>query len=76
MFPFAIVGLAGVTAIDTNVTEEVTVRVVDPVILLEVALIVDVPAASAVANPCVPPVLLMVAIVCLLEFQVTDCVRL
>lgn len=76
VFPFAIVGFDGVTAIDTNVAAEVTVRLLDPVIVLDVALIVDVPAASAVAKPCVPLELLIVAIVCLLELQLTDCVRL
>jgi hypothetical protein len=48
--PFAIEGFAGVTAIDTSVAA-VTVRVVEPVMPPETALIVLVPAATPVANP-------------------------
>ena len=48
--PLAIDGFAGVTAIDTRVAG-VTVRTVDPTIAPEVALIVLVPTAAAVASP-------------------------
>ena len=48
--PLAIDGFAGVTAIDTNVAA-VTVRTVDPTIAPDVALIVLVPTAAAVASP-------------------------
>jgi hypothetical protein len=61
--PFAIEGFAGVTAIDTNVTE-VTVSKVDPVTLPEVAMIVLDPAAFAVA---IPPVVIVA------EFVFWDC---
>jgi hypothetical protein len=44
------VGVAGVTAIDDSVAA-VTVNVVDPTTLPLVALIVDVPTFTAVANP-------------------------
>jgi hypothetical protein len=48
--PFAIEGFAGVTAIDTSVAA-VTVRVVEPLMPPDVASILLVPAATAVANP-------------------------
>ena len=64
---------AGVTAIDTN--DGLTVRVVDPEIDPEVALIVVVPLATAVARPIDPATLLMVATVVFVELQVTDWVR-
>src|ERR1700735_1146437 len=66
----AIEGFAGVTAIDTSVTA-VTVSVVEPLIAPETALIVLVPAATAVANP---PVV-MVATPVVAELQVTELVR-
>jgi len=50
VLPFAIEGFAGVTAMDTSVAA-VTVRVVDPVMPPETALIVLVPVATPVANP-------------------------
>ena len=46
------VGLAGVTAIDSSAAD-VTVSVVEPVTPLRVADIFDVPVATAVANPAV-----------------------
>jgi hypothetical protein len=46
----AMVGFAGVTAIDTS-TGAVTVSVVAPVILLSVALIVEAPVVTPFANP-------------------------
>ncbi|HXO05101.1 MAG TPA: hypothetical protein VN884_05670 [Candidatus Sulfotelmatobacter sp.] len=70
VLPFAIDGLAGVTAIDTNVAE-VTVSTVDPLTLPEIAMIVLEPAAFAVA---IPPG----AIVAVLRFwdcQLTEPVR-
>jgi len=74
--PTAIDDAAGVTVIDCNVTPAVTVRTVEPMILPDAHLIVAVPAVKPVAKPCVPTALLTVATVALLEFQVTDCVRL
>ena len=60
------VGLAGVTVMEDKVAE-VTVRVVFPAILPEVAMMVVPPAAMAVARP----LLLMVATVGVDELQVT-----
>jgi hypothetical protein len=71
---FAIEGLIGVTAIDVSVAA-VTVRVVDPDILPDVALIVVEPVATGVANPWDPAALLMVATPVLDELQVTAVVR-
>jgi hypothetical protein len=68
--PFAIEGFAGVTAIDTNVTE-VTVSKVEPVTLPEVAMIVLDPAAFAVA---IPPVVIVAALV-FWDCQPTEPVR-
>lgn len=67
-------GLAGVTATETSVAV-VTVSVVDPDSEPKVAVIVVVPAATGVANPCEPAVLLMVATDVISEFQVTVLVR-
>ena len=64
--PAAMLGLAGVTAIEDRVAA-VTVRVVFPEILPEVAVMVAVPAATAVARP----LLLTVATDVLDELQVT-----
>lgn len=50
---------AGVTATDDSVAE-VTVNLVDPVIVPTVALTVVVPAASVVAMPLLPEALLIV----------------
>src|ERR1700735_2504679 len=63
-------GFAGVTAIDTSVAA-VTVRVVEPLIAPETALIVLVPGATPVA---IPPVV-MVATPVVAELQVTELVR-
>ena len=70
--PTAIEELAGVTEIETS--EAATVSNVDPLMVPAVALIVVVPAARAVATPCVPTVLLMLATVALEELHVTDLV--
>ena len=67
----AMLGLAGVTEMDTSVAE-LTVRVVEPEMLPEVAVIVAVPAATGVTCPLEPAVLLMVAIDGAEELQVTD----
>ena len=66
VFPAGMLGLAGVTAIEERVAA-VTVRVVLPEILPEVAVMVEVPAARAVAKP----LLLTVATEVLDELQVT-----
>ena len=59
---------------DTSVAA-VTVSVVDPDVLPDVAVIVVVPAATDVARPLEPAALLMVATPAVNEFQVTDVVR-
>src|SRR5271157_4853384 len=69
-WPAARDGFAGVTAIDTRVAA-VTVRLAEPLIEPDVALMVLLPAASAVARP--PP--LMVAVEGALEVQVAVVVR-
>jgi hypothetical protein len=68
--PLVIVGFAGLTAIDCRVAA-VTVRRVEPLIAPDVAVMVLVPAAAAVANP--PAVMVAVAVVP--EAQVTEAVR-
>ncbi len=68
--PLAIDGFAGVTAIDCNVAA-VTVRVVEPLIAPDVALIVEVPTPAPVARPAA----LMVAVAVVPEDQVTLDVR-
>jgi hypothetical protein len=65
--PVVIEALAGVTAMDFSVGA-VTVSVVEPVIELEVAVIVVVPVAIVVASP-LPP---MVAAPALLEVHLTE----
>src|SRR5262249_61080613 len=50
--PLAMLGLAGVTAIDSRAAA-VTVRVVDPLMLPIVALIFELPVPTAVARPAV-----------------------
>jgi hypothetical protein len=67
-------GLAGVTAMDTSVAV-VTVSVVDPDIPPDVAVTVVEPAAAEVANPLEPAALLIVAAPVLDEFQVIAVVR-
>ena len=68
--PFATDGLAGVTAIDTNVAGP-TVSTVDPDTAPEVAVIVLVPTATAVAKPTA----VIVAVAVVPELQVTWLVR-
>jgi hypothetical protein len=68
--PLAKLGFVGVTARDTSVAE-LTVSVVDPVMLPAAAEIVVVPAAAEAANP----EALIVAAPVLDEFQVTEEVR-
>jgi hypothetical protein len=53
-------GLVGVTVIDTSVAA-VTVNIVDPDMLPDIAMIVAEPAAAPVANPFEPAALLIVA---------------
>jgi hypothetical protein len=72
--PVAMLGVAGVIARDTSVAG-VTVRVVDPDILPDVAKIVVEPTATDVANPLEPAALLMAATPAADEFQVTAVVR-
>jgi hypothetical protein len=67
-------GLAGVTFMDTSVAE-VTVSVVDPDILPDVAVIVVEPAATDVAKPLELAALLMDATPAVDEPQVTAVVR-
>ena len=66
----AIDGFTGVTAIDCRVAA-VTVRVVEPLIAPDVALIVEVPTPAPVARPAA----LMVAVVLVPDDHVTVLVR-
>jgi hypothetical protein len=68
--PLAIDGFAGVTAIDCSVAA-VTVRVVEPLIAPDVALIVEVPTPAPVARPAT----LIVAVVVVPDDHVTVLVR-
>ena len=70
VWPLAIEGEAGVTAIETRVAG-VTVMVVDPVTMPAVALMVVVPTPVALAKPPAE----MVATLATEELQVTDAVR-
>jgi hypothetical protein len=70
VFPTTTDGFAGVTAIETSVAA-VTVRVVEPEMLPEVALMVVVPAFNAEARPAA----LIVPVAVLEEAQVTLLVR-
>jgi hypothetical protein len=72
--PLTMLGLIGVTAIDTSVAE-VTVSVVNPDILPDVAVIVVEPAATDVAKPLELAALLMDATPAVDELQVTAVVR-
>ena len=72
--PLTMLELAGVTAMETSVAE-VTVSVVEPDTLPDVALIVVEPAATDVANPLEPAALLMAATAASDELQVTVVVR-
>ena len=67
-------GLVGVIAMDTSAAG-VTVRVVDPEMLPDAAVIVVEPVATAAANPLEPVALLIVATPVLVELQVTAVVR-
>ncbi len=71
MAPVEINGLEGVTAIETS-AGAVTVKMADPLIVPEVAVMVEVPAATEVANPAA----LMVAALVAEEVQVTELVIL
>jgi hypothetical protein len=72
-FPRAILGLVGVTAIETR-NAGVTVRAVEPKMPPEVAVIVAVPTATGVALPLETAALLMAATEEADELQVTDAV--
>jgi hypothetical protein len=72
--PIAILGLPGVIAMETSVAA-VTVNVVDPDILPDVAVIVVEPAATDVVKPLELAALLMAATPVADEFQVTAVVR-
>ena len=61
--------LAGVTAIETRGL--VTVSAVVPIMLLDLAVMVEVPGPTAVTRPCVPALLLMVATAVEDELHVT-----
>jgi hypothetical protein len=67
-------GLVGVTAMDTSVAG-VTVKVVEPDMLPDVAVIIVEPATAEAASPSVPAALLMAATPAADEFQITDVVR-
>lgn len=72
--PNAMLGLVGVTIMDTSVAE-VTVSAVDPDILPDTAVIVVEPAATEVASPLEPAELLTAATAAADELQLTDVVR-
>ena len=72
--PSGMFGFAGVTAIEL-ITAAVTVKVVDPETVPEVAVIVLLPAASVFASPCVGMVVLIVATAVFDELHVALPVR-
>lgn len=72
--PTAIEGVAGVTSIDSNIAS-VTVNKVSEVTRPKVAVTVDVPTSSDVANPFDPETLLTVAMFVSEDDQVTSAVR-
>ncbi len=72
--PFAILGVSGVTAIDTSAAV-LTVKVVDPDIAPKVAVISDEPVLTVVARPLPPAALLIVATLGVPDIQVTMVVR-
>ena len=72
--PLAMLGIAGMTAMDTRVAP-VTVNVVAPEMPPNVAVIVVLPAADELANPREAAALLTVATPGLEEPQVTEVVR-
>lgn len=72
--PFAMVGDAGVTAMEFS-TAPVTVRVVLPLTVPSVAVMVDVPWPGVLANPMEPAALLMETKAGTEEFQTTVVVR-
>jgi len=74
LVPGAMLGLEGVTWIETRVAG-LTVKVTEPEMLPEVAVIVVVPAAIDVAIPFEPAELLIVAAPVLEELQATRVVR-
>ena len=71
--PGAIDGLVGLTVMDTSAT--VTVRTVELEKIPDLAAIVVVPVATAVASPFDPVRLLIAATDFIEELQVADCVR-
>ena len=75
--PIVSEGVAGVIVIDTSTgpVAAFTVKTVVPLIVPWAAVIVVVPATTAVAKPCLPAALPMVATFGLLDVQVTDLVR-
>jgi len=74
VIPLAIVASVGVIAMDTN-SVGVIVRIVDPEILPDSAIIVAVPAVTEVAKPFNPAALLIAAIPESDELQVTALVK-
>src|SRR5690348_17243889 len=72
--PFAALGVVGVTCSETSVAG-FTVRIVEPLMLPNVAEIVDWPTACAVATPCVPVAFEIVATLVVDEAHVTCVVR-
>ena len=72
--PLAMLGLDGVTAIDTT-TADVTVSFVDPEVEFRLALMFAEPVPTEVARPCDPAALLTVATPGVSELQVTEAVK-
>lgn len=74
VMPFAMVGFAGVTPMETSAAG-VTVKVTaGETTLPRVAVTEVVPGATAVANPCVPVAMLMVAVAVVEDVHVTSAV--
>jgi len=67
-------GFVGVTSSKTS-SASVTVSPVFPEMLPRLAVIIVVPTATELADPLLPPALLIVAVSGLLELQVTTVVR-
>jgi hypothetical protein len=74
VIPSGIVAVGGLIAIETSAAA-VTVSNVDPLMELDVAVMVAVPTPTLLATPCVPAALLMVAVVGLSDVQVTVLIR-
>ena len=71
--PSGMVGATGEIVIETRVAA-LTVNIVDPLIVPEAAVMLEVPAATLVASPWLPAVLLIVATFAVAKDHVTEVV--